>query len=123
MKFIENVPHVLATFNSRTALFMFDVGAGGVDVIFNGRSVDEFDLLNVLRPESLADLMGIGTSGPGLQVKHLCNPECLQMIHQMCLCCGHVIATFVLVEIIKVRRVCGPYVVTLLNWPPVLSSL
>jgi len=82
MEFIENVPHVSATFNGRTALFMFDVGAGGVDVIFNGRSVNEFDLLNVLQPESLADLMGVGTPGPGLQVKQLCYPECLQMVHQ-----------------------------------------
>lgn len=65
---MESVPYVSATFNGHTAQFLLDTGAGGVDVIFHGRAVEEFDLLDSLQSESYAELMGINASGKGLQV-------------------------------------------------------
>lgn len=68
LRFLESVPHVVATFNSHTALFMLDTGAGGVDIIFHGRAVKKFNMLESVNPETHAHLMGIDASSEGLEV-------------------------------------------------------
>ena len=68
LRLMESVPYVSATFNGHTAQFLFDTGAGGVDVIFHGRAVDEFGLLSCIHSETYAELMGINASGKGLEV-------------------------------------------------------
>ena len=66
---MESVPYVSATFNGHTAQFLLDTGAGGVDVIFHGRAVEEFNLLGLIRSETYAELMGVNASGKGLEVR------------------------------------------------------
>jgi len=68
LRFLESVPHVSATFNNRTALFMLDTGAGGVDIIFHGRAVKKFDMLTCVHSETCAQLMGMNASGKSLEV-------------------------------------------------------
>ncbi|CAM6063362.1 unnamed protein product [Sphagnum tenellum] len=69
MRMLENVPHVSATFNGHSALFLLDTGAGGVDVIFHGRAVEEFDLMSTVEPVGSARVKGISSSSGGIQVK------------------------------------------------------
>lgn len=57
-----------ATFNGHDALFLIDTGAGGVDVIFHKRAVEEFGLLKLVQVETYAELMGINASGKGVEV-------------------------------------------------------
>lgn len=68
LRFLENIPHVSATFNGHDALFLIDTGAGGVDVIFHKRAVEEFGLLKLVQVETYAELMGINASGKGVEV-------------------------------------------------------
>jgi hypothetical protein len=66
MRMLENVPHVSATFNGHSALFLLDTGAGGVDVIFHGRAVE---------PVGSARVKGISSSSGGIQVPSNLSPN------------------------------------------------
>lgn len=65
---MESVPYVSATFNGHTAQFLLDTGAGGVDVIFHRRAVEEFELLRSTHSATYAELTGIDASGKNLEV-------------------------------------------------------
>jgi hypothetical protein len=75
MRMLENVPHVSATFNGHSALFLLDTGAGGVDVIFHGRAVEEFDLMSTVEPVGSARVKGISSSSGGIQVPDNLSPN------------------------------------------------
>jgi hypothetical protein len=75
MRMLENVPHVSATFNGHSALFLLDTGAGGVDVIFHGRAVEEFDLMSTVEPVGSARVKGISSSSGGIQVPSNLSPN------------------------------------------------
>ncbi|CAM6104307.1 unnamed protein product [Calypogeia fissa] len=70
MYFLENVPHVPATFNGNEAIFLLDTGAGGVDLIFHGRAAELYNLNKTLELAGTASVKGINTSGKGLQVQY-----------------------------------------------------
>lgn len=67
---LDNTPHTRAKFEGQSALLMLDTGAGGIDVIFHKRAVEEFNLLDILDWRGLAEVSGLGTGSGGIKVVH-----------------------------------------------------
>lgn len=67
---LDNVPHTQAKFNGQTALLMIDTGAGGIDIIFHKRAIEEFDLLGSLQWKGSAEVSGLGTGSGGIKVEY-----------------------------------------------------
>lgn len=72
LRMLENTPHAEAKFKEGSALLMLDTGAGGIDVIFHKRAVQELNLLSSLdwRGEVEISGVGTGTGSGGIKVQH-----------------------------------------------------
>ncbi|MCO5576886.1 hypothetical protein L7F22_030707 [Adiantum nelumboides] len=69
---LDNTPHALARFMEQSALLMLDTGAGGIDVIFHKRAIEEFNLLPSLDWRGQVEISGVGDGNGkgGIKVQH-----------------------------------------------------
>ncbi|KAJ7551505.1 hypothetical protein O6H91_06G018100 [Diphasiastrum complanatum] len=68
MHMLDNVPHVPAKVNGKDTILLLDTGAGGVDLIFHNRAVEDLNLFEGLNDMRSAKVRGVSSSSGGLEV-------------------------------------------------------
>lgn len=69
LQMLDNTPHAEAKLKEQSALLMLDTGAGGIDIIFHKRAVQEFNLLSSLDWTGQVEISGVGTGSGGGGIK------------------------------------------------------